>query len=184
MNKNPEVERWFSEMKPPAETAMRRVREIILRADPRMTEYVRWRTVIFARDGDFASFVQYTQPQVNVMFHRGARIPGNFPHVTGTHPSARWMRFNDVSEVEARAAELTAVGQAWCALVTTEGDRAAAPAPKAKKSATKPKKPVARARKPPAKATKPTATAKKPTATATKPAAKTRKPAKKVKRRR
>ena len=45
MPTNPEVEDWFATRKPPAEAAMRRVREIILAADPRMTEYVKYGTV-------------------------------------------------------------------------------------------------------------------------------------------
>jgi hypothetical protein len=56
-----------------------------------------------------------------VMFNRGARIPGKFPHVEGTGPSARFMRFADLAEVEARAAELTRVARAWCALVAPSG---------------------------------------------------------------
>jgi hypothetical protein len=45
MKTNPDVERWFSERKPPAEQAMRRVREII---------------------------VQTAKKNVNVMFNRAA----------------------------------------------------------------------------------------------------------------
>ena len=36
--KNTEVERWFKTKTPPSEAAMRRVRDIILGADTRMTE--------------------------------------------------------------------------------------------------------------------------------------------------
>ncbi|HET9849682.1 MAG TPA: DUF1801 domain-containing protein [Candidatus Dormibacteraeota bacterium] len=127
MKKNPEVEQWFKEVKPPAEKALRRVREIILRADRRMTEYVKYRTVQFAYEGDFANFVQYNKPDVNVMFNRGARIPGKFPHLEGTHPSARFMRFKDEKEVESRAAELTRLTQAWCAMMTAAASKPAKP---------------------------------------------------------
>ena len=40
MKKNPEVEAWFAAKKRPAEAAMRRVREVILGGDPRLTEYL------------------------------------------------------------------------------------------------------------------------------------------------
>jgi hypothetical protein len=96
---------------------MRRVREIILCADPRMSEYVKYGSLNFGYEGDFAAFVQAKQKSVTLMFHRGARIPGRFPHVEGTHPSARFMRFADLAEVEARAAELSRIVAAWCALV-------------------------------------------------------------------
>jgi hypothetical protein len=66
---------------------------------------------------DFAVFVQRDRKHVRLMFHRGARIPGRFAHLEGTHPSARFMSFGDLAEVEARAAELTRIVAAWCALV-------------------------------------------------------------------
>ena len=112
-----DVERWFKDVKPPAEAALRRAREIILGADPRVTEYVKYRTVIFGFAGDFASFVQYRKPQVNIMFHRGARIPGKFAHLEGSGPTARFMRFKNVADVEARADELGKVVRAWCTLM-------------------------------------------------------------------
>ena len=115
---NPDVERWFKDVKPPAAKALRRVREIILGADPRMTEYVKHRTVQFAYEGDFANFVQYNKPTVNVMFNRGARIPGKFPHLEGSGPTARFMRFKDEAEVEKHADELAKLTRAWCAMMT------------------------------------------------------------------
>ncbi|MGH2594818.1 MAG: hypothetical protein ACRDH7_02510 [Actinomycetota bacterium] len=49
------------------------------------------------------------------MFNVGARIPGRFPHLEGDGPNARFMRFADLAEVEARAAELRKIGAARCA---------------------------------------------------------------------
>ncbi|MGH2681198.1 MAG: hypothetical protein ACRDG8_12090 [Actinomycetota bacterium] len=50
------------------------------------------------------------------MFNRGARIPGDFRHLEGDGPTARFMRFADQAEVETRARELEAVARAWCDL--------------------------------------------------------------------
>jgi hypothetical protein len=119
-----DVERWFTTKKPPAEQAMRRVREVILRADPRLTEYLKYGSVHFGFEGDFVTFVQADKKNVNLMFHRGARIPGKFAHLEGTHPSARFMRFADIPEVERRAAELSAIAVAWCRLVAPTADKA------------------------------------------------------------
>ncbi|MDQ6721954.1 MAG: DUF1801 domain-containing protein [Candidatus Dormibacteraeota bacterium] len=134
MKTNAEVERWFANKKPPAEIAIRRVREIILRADPRLAEYMKYGSVHFGYEGDFVTFVQADKKNVNLMFHRGARIPSRFPHLEGTHPSARFMRFADLAEVDARAAELSGVARAWCELVSHAGD-------KAKPKASRPKRP-------------------------------------------
>src|SRR2546421_8472679 len=113
---SPEVERWFAEKKLPAEATIRRVREIILRADRQMTEFVKYGTLTFGYDGDFATFVQVSKKQASVMFNRGARIPGKFPHLEGTGRSARFMRF----DAQARAAELGKIVVAWCSLTPAE----------------------------------------------------------------
>ena len=114
---NPEVEDWFAARKPPAEAALRRVREVILAADPRMTEHVKYGTVQFAFEGDMAGFVQTNKKTVSLMFMRGGRIRGDFPHIEGTGRAVRFMRFADVAEVDALAAELTAAVRAWCEAV-------------------------------------------------------------------
>lgn len=119
---DPEVEKWFTGK--PAETTLRRVREAILGADPRLSEHLKYGTVMFASGGDFASFVQHDKQAVSLMFNRGARIPGTFPHLEGSGPTARFMRFATPAEVDARAKELGKIPVAWCDLMS---------APKAKK---------------------------------------------------
>ena len=117
-----EVERWFAEKKPPTEAIMRAVREIILGADRRMTEYIKYGNLGFGYDGDFATFVQASdKKQASLMFNRGARIPGKFPHLEGSHPSARFMRFATPAEAKARAGELGKIVAAWGSL--TPADR-------------------------------------------------------------
>jgi hypothetical protein len=113
---NPEVERWFAEKKPPSEKAMRRVREIILGADPRMTELLQYGTLSFAYVAGFASFVQVPKKQVTLMFNVGKQIPGRYPHLEGDGPNARFMRFADLAQVDARAKELGDITRAWCEL--------------------------------------------------------------------
>ena len=121
MKTSPDVERWFAEKKLPTEATIRKVREIILRADRRMTEFVKYGTLTFGFDGDFATFVQVSnKKRVSVMFNRGARIPGKFAYVEGTGPSARFMRFADLAEAQARAAELSKIVAAWCSLTPAE----------------------------------------------------------------
>lgn len=110
-----EVDDWFASKKPPAEPALRRAREVILGADPRMTEHVQYGQPVFAFNGDMASFVQTGKKTVSLMFHRGGRIEGTFPHMEGTGRQVRFMRFADVGEVDARAGELADVVRSWCA---------------------------------------------------------------------
>jgi uncharacterized protein DUF1801 len=110
--RDPYVDRWMEGK--PAEAMLRRVRDVVMWADNRMTEYLKYGTVQFAYNGDFANFVQHTAKTVSLMFNRGAKIKGTYPHLEGTGPSARFMRFADIDEVEARTPELTNVVRAWC----------------------------------------------------------------------
>ena len=121
MKTSAEVERWFKEKKPPNEATIRQVREIILGADRRMTEFVKYGTLTFGYDGDFATFVQVSdKKQASLMFNRGGRIPGKFPHMEGSGPSARFMRFANPAEAQQRAAELGKIVVAWCSLTAAE----------------------------------------------------------------
>ena len=59
----PDIEHWFADTKLPAEAVIRRVRNVILRADPRLAEYVKNRTLTFGYRGDMAAFVQLGKKQ-------------------------------------------------------------------------------------------------------------------------
>lgn len=111
---DPDVDRWLSETNPALETAMRGVVEAILAADRRMTAYLKHGTVQLAFEGDMAAFVQPKGDRISLMFNRGAKIVGDFPHLEGDGPTARFMRFADLAEVEDLAGELAAVTRAWC----------------------------------------------------------------------
>jgi len=120
MKTDPEVDRWFAAKKHPNAQAMQRVRTIIMRADPRMSERVQYGTITFGSAGsDMAGFVQVAKKPVTLMFNRGQLIESGHPHLEGTGPNARFMRFADASEVEARAGELRSLAVAWCNLMAS-----------------------------------------------------------------
>ncbi len=92
---------------------MRRAREIILGADERVRESIKWKTPTFAFKGNIASF-NPSKNLVSIMFHRGAEIPGNHSRLEGEGDLVRTMRFADLDEVEASRSDLEAVIRAWC----------------------------------------------------------------------
>ena len=124
MPKDAAAEKWFSGK--PAEAVLRRVREVILGADKRMSEGTKYGTVMFHCGGDFASFVQHNKKTVSLMFNRGGIIPGRYPHMEGEGRAVRFMRFGDVAEVNARKAELSKIVVAWCDLMSKGQGRATA----------------------------------------------------------
>jgi hypothetical protein len=102
----------------PAEPLLRRVRDVIMWADDRMTEYLKHGTVQFACKGDFANFVRHDQRTVTLMFNRGAKIAGKYAFLEGDGPSARFMRFADLGEVDAKTSELSKLAVAWCDMMS------------------------------------------------------------------
>jgi hypothetical protein len=115
MNRNPEVDRWFETAERPLEPMLQRVREIILGADERVTESIKWKTPTFAYKGNIVSF-NPSKRFVSLLFHRGAEIPGDHPRLEGDGRLARTMRFGDAAELEAARAELEAAIRARCDL--------------------------------------------------------------------
>jgi len=106
---------------------MRRVRDLILGANASMSERVQYGvTFSSSRSGDFAAFVRYREPGVNLRLMRGGRLKGSYPHLEGR--IVKRIRIADEKEAKARAVELKAMVTEWCSL----GD--AAKAPKAKKT--------------------------------------------------
>ena len=115
MAKSTGVERWFASTKPPSEAALRRVRDIILGADPSMRERVQYGiTFSSTKSGDFAAFVRYSEPGVNLRLMRGRRLQGSYPHLEGE--KVKRIRLADATEANARASELRSMVKEWCAL--------------------------------------------------------------------
>lgn len=124
MAKSAGVERWFASTKPPSEAALRRVRDVILGADPSMRERIQYGiTFSSTKSGDFAAFVRYSEPGVNLRLMRGRRLRGRYPHLEGA--TVKRMRIADETEANARALELRSIVKEWCA----PGDAAKAKAP-------------------------------------------------------
>lgn len=113
MTRSPDVDAWFAQRDHPLEPLMQRTREVILGADDRVTESIKWKTPTFAYKGNIASF-NPSKRFVSLLFHRGAEIPGDHPRLEGDGKLARTMRFADLDELEAGRAELGAVIRAWC----------------------------------------------------------------------
>jgi len=112
--RNPEVDAWLARYENPMKPLVERLREIVLDADPRIGETIKWSTPTFVYKGNLASFQPRARQFVSMLFHTGASIPGEHPLLEGGGGTARYARFTDAQEVEARRRELEAVVRAWC----------------------------------------------------------------------
>jgi hypothetical protein len=113
VNRNTEVDRWFDTKRPANAETMQRVRTLILEADGRVSESIKWQTPTFSYKGNIASF-QPAKRFVGLLFHRGSEIPGDYPHLLGDSRLTRTMHFADIAEAEALAPELQSAVRAWC----------------------------------------------------------------------
>jgi hypothetical protein len=116
MAKSTEVDAWFRALDHPLKDAMLQVRAIILKADPRIGETIKWKSPTFVFEGNMASIDPRTKKHVNLMFHLGASLPGKHPQLEGGGATVRYMRFADLDEVESKRSDLEAAVRAWCKL--------------------------------------------------------------------
>ena len=111
-----EVDAWFRALEHPMKTEMERVREIVLPTDDRLAEAIKWKTPTFMYEGNIASFNPRAKAHVSLLFHAGASIPGDHAILEGGGETARYARFEDLDDVEAKGEQLEAVVKAWCAM--------------------------------------------------------------------
>jgi uncharacterized protein YdhG (YjbR/CyaY superfamily) len=114
MPKRPEVEQWLAVYDRPLKPLLLALRDIILAADARIDECIKWQTPTFIFNGNLASFNPRSKKHVSLMFHVGAMIPGAHPKLEGTGDTARFMSFPDLAAVQSAKRDLVRVVRAWC----------------------------------------------------------------------
>jgi hypothetical protein len=111
---NADVDAWFEGYDNPMKDAVQRTREILLEADPRLDEVIKWSTPTFTYKGNLVSVQPRAKQFVSLLFHSGASIPGTHPLLEGGGDTARYARLDDVAAVERAKPELEAIVRAWC----------------------------------------------------------------------
>lgn len=109
-----EVDAWFAEYGSPQKTLMQAIRAVMLGADARLGETIKWKTPTFVCNGNLASFNPRSKKHVSLLVHNGARIPGQFPSLEGTGEEARTMKVHDAADLAGKQVELEGLVRAWC----------------------------------------------------------------------
>ena len=91
-----------------------RIPEIVLEADPRIEETIKWQAPTFMYRGNLASFYPKSKEHASLMFHVGAKIPGKHARLEGTGSTSRVMKIATVSEANAAKRDIEALVRAWC----------------------------------------------------------------------
>ena len=111
-----DVDAWMQAYDNPMKPVVAAMREVILGADDRITETIKWQAPTFVYKGNIASFFPKAKKHATLMFHQGATIPGTFPNLEGDGKEARSMKFADLDDVAAKTDELRAIIDAWVAM--------------------------------------------------------------------
>jgi hypothetical protein len=113
MGRDPEVDAWFGALEHPLKDVMLDVRRAMLAADRRVGECIKWKSPTFTFEGNIASIDPKSKAHVLLMFHLGAKIPGDHPALEGTGSTARYVRFADRADVRRKRAALRGAVAAW-----------------------------------------------------------------------
>src|SRR5687767_9404810 len=112
--RNAEVYAWLDRYDNPMKEVVLRARDVILDADPRIGETIKWSTPTFVYKGNLASFQPRAKQFASLLFHTGASIPGEHAILDAGGDVARYVRLVDVDDVERLRPELESVVRAWC----------------------------------------------------------------------
>lgn len=109
-----EVDDWFADYDMPQKALMQAVRMVLLDADDRLGETIKWKTPTFTCNGNLASFNPRSKKHVSLLVHNGARIPGDFASLEGEGDEARTMKVFDAADLALKREELQRLVRAWC----------------------------------------------------------------------
>ena len=113
MNTNPAVDEYLEKKNHSLTAEIQRVREIILNADPRMEEVIKWSSPTFMYKGNMASFFMNAKKMVSLMFHKGALLPNKSDLLEGDAKEGRTARFSSLEDIEAKKDALISVVKEW-----------------------------------------------------------------------
>ncbi|MEO1010630.1 MAG: DUF1801 domain-containing protein [Bacteroidota bacterium] len=116
MNVNPEVDAFLKDRAHPLTEEIQRVREIILEADPNISEAIKWKSPTFMYKGNIASYFMNAKKFVSLMFHKGATITDIHGLLEGDGKEARVARFSDMADIEEKKEALVSIIKAWIRL--------------------------------------------------------------------
>lgn len=114
-NRNPKVDEWFAKYDNPLKDLVQQVRDIILDANEKVTEDIKWQAPTFIYKGNIASFFPKSKKTVTLMFHKGASIDDPHGLLEGEGETSRVARFVDEKDLASKKEALQAVIKAWVA---------------------------------------------------------------------
>ena len=117
MKKNPKVDTFMAQLDNPLKAEMDAVREIILSANPNVSEDIKWAAPSFFYKDNICTFNPRAKKFVNLTFHKGALINDTTGLLEGDAKEARVARFDNMDDVAKKKDQLIAVINEWVNLM-------------------------------------------------------------------
>jgi hypothetical protein len=114
MARSKAVDAWFQRYDNPMKDVVQRIRAIVLGADKRVEERIKWQAPTFTYRGNLASFYPKSKQHASLMFHAGAQIPGKHPRLEGARSTSRVMKIGSVAEPNVARSDIECLVRAWC----------------------------------------------------------------------
>lgn len=115
-----EVDRFLANLRHPRKADIETVRAVILGADKRISEHVKWNAPSFVLQDDFATMKLQPANTVQVVLHRGAKRKAGAITVADPKGLLKWaakdravVTFADAKDIQGKKAAFTAILKQW-----------------------------------------------------------------------
>jgi uncharacterized protein YdeI (YjbR/CyaY-like superfamily) len=119
MPRNPVVDEFMTSLNHPYKAEIEKLREIIMGANSKIEEAIKWKCPTFIYNGNIASVVVRTKSHVQLMFHSGATLNDDTGLLEGDGQQVRFARFQNMAEVEQKRKALETVVRNWVKMKST-----------------------------------------------------------------
>ena len=129
INEKEQVDAHIQKLSENTAAIVQRIREIILKTDPSISEYIKWNNPSFYYNGEMKAFdpkeykrdiavFNLHKERIMLVFPSGAKINDTSGLLTGKYADGRRIAiFKDMDEVAARAEDISSVIKKWLALI-------------------------------------------------------------------
>ena len=116
---DPKVDAYMDALEHPFKAMVQALREIIVGADPKIAERIKWNSPSYYYGVDMAAFNLRAKGYVQIIFvfHNGQMIHESQGLLQGTWKDRREARFTSMDDIRAKEAALEQVVRDWVALV-------------------------------------------------------------------
>jgi hypothetical protein len=115
--RNPTVDAFLDGRPHPMRSVIDRLRQVVLSADPRITEMIKWGgpTFVLADGGaNLATIMLRGQSAVTLFFQEGASLPDPHGLLSGRAEHVRTTRFESIAAIDNSAKALRQIVRAFC----------------------------------------------------------------------